>query len=210
MFRKILACIVLFAPLFGEMTIEEKVGQLLLVHCHENDADILIKDFMSVELFCTVGPMTSLPPQQVLSFTTKAQNLSKIPLFIAVDQEGGAIATIPCLTGFPGNKALGIVGNLLFAKESAYALGKELRSVGVNLNLAPVVDINDLPYNPIGVRSFGGTPDLVISFAKNAIEGFHEASLLTCLKHFPGLGNLRSFARRSACDSTIDRRIGEF
>ena len=148
MFRKILACIVLFVPLFGEMTIEEKVGQLLLVHCHENDADILIKDLHvgGVILYSWANDVSF--PQQVLSFTTKAQNFRKIPLFIAVDQEGGAIATIPCLTGFPGNKALGIVGNLLFAKESAYALGKELRS-GVNLNLAPAVDSMISPTIPL-------------------------------------------------------------
>lgn len=190
MLRIFIACIVLCAPLFAEMTIEEKVGQLIIVHCHENDAKTIVQDLHvgGVILYGWANDLST--HDKVLTFISYLQSLAKTPLFIATDQEGGIIATIPCITPSPSNRALGIIGNPTLAQESAYVMGLELKALGVNLNFAPVVDIQDFAESRLGQRIYGGSPYLVIKMARGAIEGFQKAGILTCLKHFPGLGNL--------------------
>ncbi len=70
-------------------------------------------------------------------------------------------------------------------------MGQELKTVGVNLNLAPVVDVNNNPANPIiGIRSFGDDKEIVASFGKASIQGFKDAGVIPCLKHFPGHGDV--------------------
>lgn len=75
--------------------------------------------------------------------------------------------------------------------KSAFAMGLDLRGVGINMNLAPVVDVNSSPrHSAIGIRSFGSSPEEVILYAKPALQGFRDAGVLSCLKHFPGLGGV--------------------
>ena len=76
------------------------------------------------------------------------------------------------------------------AKEIALSIGQELRGVGINMNLAPVVDINSNPQNPvIGSRSFGNSAEAVILFAEQALRGYKQAQIIATLKHFPGHGD---------------------
>ena len=87
---------------------------------------------------------------QIYNLSTGLQKLTKIPLFIAVDQEGGLVNRLKQeFTLFPGNLALAKTKRPELAEESAFAIGKELLSVGINMNLAPVVDINNNPHNPL-------------------------------------------------------------
>jgi beta-N-acetylhexosaminidase len=70
-------------------------------------------------------------------------------------------------------------------------IGQEMQAVGVNMNLAPVVDVNSNPQNPIiGERAFGDDPNIVVAFGKKALEGFREAKVISTLKHFPGHGDV--------------------
>ncbi len=136
-------------------------------------------------------------PKQVSHLSLGLQKLASrnrlaIPLFIAVDQEGGVVARLERgFTVFPGNKALGMTGDPGLAEQSALAIGQECSVVGVNMNLSPVVDVNNNPRNPvIGIRSFGDTTETVISFAKRAMQGYQKAGIVSCLKHFPGHGDV--------------------
>ena len=121
-----------------------------------------------------------------------AKTHSHIPLLLAADQEGGVVARLTNgFTVFPGNKALGMAKSPELVYQSALAMGKELHSVGVNITLAPVVDVNSNPRNPvIGVRSFSERASEVSSYAREALRGFHEAHVATTLKHFPGHGDV--------------------
>jgi len=121
------------------------------------------------------------------------KNRIDTPLLIAADQEGGIVARLNHgFTVFPGNKALGMTGNPSLAKAAALAMGLEMQAAGVNMNLAPVVDVNIELQNPvIGVRSYSDNPETVVAFGKEALEGFKEAQILTTLKHFPGHGDVR-------------------
>ncbi|GAB1484175.1 beta-N-acetylhexosaminidase [Treponema sp.] len=113
------------------------------------------------------------------------------PAFIAIDQEGGAVTRLPPdATNVPGAMALAATGKTEYAKEAALITGRELLALGPNFNLAPVMDINSNPENPvIGVRSYGEDCETVIAFGTAAMEGLAEAGILAAAKHFPGHGD---------------------
>lgn len=200
-----------------EMSVEEKVGQLLLVHFNgqqvNEDALRLIREaHVGGFIYYTWANGLKNPSQiQKLSSGLQCAALSQtqaIPLFIAIDQEGGVVNRLSKeFTSFPGNAALGRTGDPQLAEESAFAMGTELAAVGINMNLAPVVDVNMNPKNPvIGIRSFGDNVDEVIAFGKAALCGYRRASLMTCLKHFPGHGDVVADSHGSlpVVDKTID------
>lgn len=188
-------------PAIADLTLEEKVGQLLVMGfdgqtCNE-DAEYLIRTLKvsGIVYFDSKNGLTL--PSQVLQLSTALQraaalNRIAIPLLIGLDQEGGVVARLKVgFTSFPGNRALAIAADPSLAEASAYAVGKELRAVGVNLNFAPVVDVNNNPKNPvIGTRSFGPTAEIVSRFGKAALEGYQKAGVLATLKHFPGHGDV--------------------
>ncbi|MDU0203403.1 beta-N-acetylhexosaminidase [Paenibacillus sp. MAH-36] len=113
------------------------------------------------------------------------------PLFIAVDQEGGMVSRIEKgATLLPGNMALGAA----FAPAGVYAsskiMGKELRQMGVNMNFAPCLDINNNRLNPvIGVRSYGETAAIVGDMGTHAVKGLQDMGVIATVKHFPGHGD---------------------
>ncbi len=113
------------------------------------------------------------------------------PLWIAVDQEGGMVARIDRDAAVvPGNMALGAAGKPEYAYEAARISGVELRQMGINLNFAPCVDVNNNPANPVvGVRSFGEDPEMVAALGAAAVQGFQKVGVSACAKHFPGHGD---------------------
>ncbi|HET8641550.1 MAG TPA: beta-N-acetylhexosaminidase [Pseudonocardiaceae bacterium] len=116
-------------------------------------------------------------------------------LLIAVDEEGGDVTRLHVGAGssHPGHAALGVVDDLAATAAVAGGIGRELRTAGVDLNLAPCVDVNSDPANPvIGVRSFGSDPRLVARHAAAFVEGLQEAGVAACAKHFPGHGGTRT------------------
>jgi beta-N-acetylhexosaminidase len=189
------------SDLLKDMSLEEKVGQILMVHFHgemvNDDAKTLIQGVKvgSIIYYNWSNGLTS--PAQVQALSAGLQQLVKenripIPLLIATDQEGGVVSRLQSgFTSFPGNRALKETSDPNLAKLSALAMGQELRAVGINMNLAPVVDVNSNPRNPvIGVRSFGEDPETVIAFGKKSLEGFKQAEVIATLKHFPGYGDV--------------------
>jgi len=113
------------------------------------------------------------------------------PLLIATDQENGLVRRFgDTITAFPGAMALGAIGSEQVAREVAEATGQELWAMGVNMNLAPIADVNNNPTNPvIGVRSFGEDPALVGRLVAASVEGYRAAGVIATLKHFPGHGD---------------------
>jgi beta-N-acetylhexosaminidase len=110
---------------------------------------------------------------------------------VALDEEGGDVTRLEARTGssLPGNAALGAVDDVALTEEVAGALGRVLRAVGVDLDLAPCADVNSDPANPvIGVRAFGADADLVARHAAAFVAGLQAAGVAACAKHFPGHG----------------------
>jgi beta-N-acetylhexosaminidase len=113
------------------------------------------------------------------------------PLFITVDQEGGMVSRIEKgATLLPGNMALGAAFAPAGVYASAKVMGKELRQMGVNMNLAPCLDINNNRLNPvIGVRSYGETAAIVCDMGTHAVKGLQDMGVIATVKHFPGHGD---------------------
>lgn len=114
------------------------------------------------------------------------------PLFVGIDQENGLVTRIspPVASQMPGPMTLGAAGSIESAHRVAAATGKMLRHFGININYAPVGDINSEPLNPvIGVRSPGDDADMVSQFALACARGLRECRVAPCIKHFPGHGD---------------------
>ena len=121
-------------------------------------------------------------------------------LLIAIDEEGGDVTRLEATTGssYPGNLALGAAGDTALTSEVAAAIGAGLAEAGIDLDLAPVVDVNTNPMNPIiGVRSFGSDAAAVAGQTAAWISGLQEAGVAACAKHFPGHG-----------DTSVDSHLG--
>ena len=113
-------------------------------------------------------------------------------LLVSVDEEGGDVTRLEAARGssFPGNLALGVVDDVELTREVAAAIAAALARAGVNLNLAPVADVNTNPRNPvIGVRSFGADAALVARHVAAFVEGTQRQGVAACAKHFPGHGD---------------------
>jgi beta-N-acetylhexosaminidase len=124
------------------------------------------------------------------SLQAAASDAGQPRLLISMDQEGGQLLSLGDGTPFPGNLALGATRSAHLAREVGYAVGREVASVGVNVNFAPVCDVNVNPVNPVvGTRSFGESPGLVAELAAAMVEGLQAAGVAATAKHFPGHGD---------------------
>lgn len=129
-------------------------------------------------------------PEKLPGHLQKISEAAGQKVFTSIDQEGGLVLRILSRGSlFPSAMALAATGNPAQTQAVYHAIGKEMLSLGLNWNLAPVLDINH-PDNPgIGARSFGDTPALVAEHGCAAIRGLQSAGVLACAKHFPGKGN---------------------
>ena len=138
------------------------------------------------------GPNVS-GPEQLSALTAQLRAAAPEPV-IAIDEEGGDVTRLAHLTGspYPGNAALGAVDDVRLTRAVYRALGADLAAVGINVDLAPSVDVNTAAGNPvIGTRAFGDRTDLVSRHAAAAVEGLQSAGVAACAKHFPGHGSTR-------------------
>lgn len=132
-------------------------------------------------------------PEQVIKLTEKLQKAAEIPLIIGTDQEGGVVTRLQTWTDMPGNMSLGASDNCELTRKVSKIIGKELNLLGINLNFAPVLDVNSNQLNPIiGVRSFGSDPELVSRMGNAYIRGLNDSSVISCIKHFPGHGDTQT------------------
>jgi beta-N-acetylhexosaminidase len=116
---------------------------------------------------------------------------AEMPPFIGTDQEGGRVTRLPApFLALPPMRLLGEIGDLGLIRRAARAVATELSAVGINLDFAPVLDVDSNPANPvIGDRSFGRDPRAVMRGAVAFLQGLQDKSVLACGKHFPGHGD---------------------
>jgi len=180
------------------LTLENAVGQMLLAAFEGFEPPPEMLDLLrrtqigGVTLFRS---MNVQDPGQVRNLTDALQRAAvesgQPPLLICADQEGGQLVAIAGATPFPGNMALGATRSPALARRTGLAIGRELAAMGINVNYAPVCDVNVNPQNPVvGTRSFGADPSEVGRFAAAMIEGLQEAGVAATAKHFPGHGDM--------------------
>ncbi len=202
---------------FINMTLETKIGQMLLVGFRglsvKNQADPIVQDIRDrqiggILLFdYDVAQKRSVrnikSSSQVKALIRALQAYSKIPLFVGIDYEGGGVNRLPQKYGFPptvSHQYLGKKNNFALTHQYATQMARTLAQLGINLNFAPVVDVNINPRNPIIAqkeRSFSANPFVVAKQALEFIRAHHRQNVLCTLKHFPGHGS-----------STADSHLG--
>ncbi len=196
------------SPTGQEVSLEVKIGQMLMVGFrglevsdeHPIVQDVRDRHLGGVVLFDydvpTKTPVRNVEsPEQVKALVGALQAVSPTPLLIAIDQEGGKIRRLKEKFGFPPTVSaqyLGTMNDLALTRQQATAMAETLAQLGINLNLAPVVDLNTNPDNPIIgqlERSFSADPDVVTNQALEFIKAHHDHGVLCTLKHFPGHGS---------------------
>lgn len=194
------------AAIVANMTLEEKVGQMFMPDfrtwngsdftVYNDEVGNIIKQYHlgGVILFANNVKTTDASVRLMDGLQSAApvmQNTgAKIPLITTIDQEGGSIVRLGQGTVMPGNMALGATNDPEEAYKVGKATGEELKAIGINVDFAPDLDCNINPFNPvIGVRSFGGDPNLVAKMGTAYINGLHDAGVGATGKHFPGHGD---------------------
>ena len=189
--------------LMKTMSLDDKVGQVFMGWFKGDRADAFVRDMILKRRMgglCLFDSADNVPdddsaPAQVARLTGDIQALARqagLPgLLLAVDQEGGPVARLR--RGFavmPSNMAVAATGDPRAAGLAATATAAQLSAVGLNMNLAPVLDVNSNPANPIiGIRSFGSDPERVAAQGLTALGAYREAGVAAVVKHFPGHGD---------------------
>lgn len=180
----------------SKLSLDEKIGQMVMCgfsgHTRTNEIETLIEKYHIGGVIYFSRNIDTL--KQVYELSNDLQRFnrdhSSIPLFVSIDQEGGMVARILDVTLMPGNMAIGATNRDEFAYEAAKISGQELRTLGVNVNFAPCVDVNNNPANPvIGVRSYGSHPQRVAALGEAQIKGYQQSNVVATAKHFPGHGD---------------------
>ncbi|WP_409292493.1 glycoside hydrolase family 3 protein [Peribacillus sp. SCS-37] len=191
----------------SHMTLKEKVGQMLMpdfrtwkgqnVTSMLPEIEKLVKEYHlgGVILFRENVVTTEQTTRLVDAYKQAAE---KFGLLVTIDQEGGIVTRLQSGTDMPGNMALGAARSAELSEKVGTAIGEELSSLGINMNLAPSLDVNNNPDNPvIGVRSFGEDPELVAKMGMSYIKGLQKTGTAATAKHFPGHG-----------DTAVDSHLG--
>lgn len=179
------------------LTLEEKIGQMIMAgfpsRYYDENIDEVIEKYKIGNVILFASNIGS--KEDVVKLTGKLQESFmkniKVPGFISIDQEGGMVTRIyRGATFFPGNMAFASSGVKESTLKEGRIEGQELRSLGINMNLAPVMDVNCNPYNPvIGTRSYGDNPEKVAELGTHLIRGLKESGVVAVCKHFPGHGD---------------------
>lgn len=190
-------------------TLREKIGQLLNVGfrgCTGAETELAVRDIRThgvggVILFDqemvdgSAGRRNIESPAQVRTLLAHFQSHARIPLLTSIDQEGGRVNRLKAVYGFPesiSHEELGKLDQPAETYRHAARMAETLASVGLNLNLAPVVDLDANPNNPIikgKRRAFSADPEAVARHAAEFVRAHRAHGVLTCAKHFPGHGS---------------------
>ena len=178
--------------IMATMSLEEKIGQLFMVAAytnrdeeHENYISGLIEKYH-------LGALIFFQDQAVkqVELTNHYQSLSRIPLLIGLDGEWGLRMRLKNTVAFPYNMALGAIRDDKLLYDLGVQMGQHMKREGVNINFAPVVDVNTNPLNPvIGNRSYGEDRKNVTRKATAFMQGMQSQGVMACAKHFPGHGD---------------------
>ncbi|XWX05374.1 glycoside hydrolase family 3 protein [Aggregatilineales bacterium SYSU G02658] len=185
------------SSIVAQMTLRQKVGQMFMLSFFgspmNESARAMLREWQPGAV--VLLPSNLGPPPQVTALTNDVQQTilgaGGLPAFIAVDQEGGIIARLKDgFTEFPVPALWAATNNPALIERVGAAMAAELLAVGVNMNLAPVADLNTNPRNPIiGRRAFGSDAALVAQAVAAWVRGAQSAGVMATAKHFPGHGD---------------------
>jgi beta-N-acetylhexosaminidase len=179
----------------AQMSLEEKAGQLIIAGIpgtrpEDGGADLVRRLRLGGVVYLAHNVEH---PEHVLALSQGLQRVAPpgLPLLVAIDHEGGLVMRLrEPVTQLPDAMAIGATGDPALARRAGAVAAAELLAMGINFNLAPVLDVNDTPANPvIGRRSFGDRPAEVAALGVAYLEGLQAGGVLASAKHFPGHGH---------------------
>lgn len=178
----------------NHMTLEEKVGQMFIVRLPEKDALTAIDQYHLGGYILYARDFRNHTKESATSMIKSYQDNSKIPMLIGVDEEGGTVNRVSLYPAFRNSpfrspQELYKSGGWEMITSDAIEKSKLLRSLGINVNFAPVVDVSENPNDYIYNRSFGSDADMTAQYAKKVVKAMHKEHIEPVLKHFPGYGN---------------------
>ena len=172
--------------ILNQMTLEEKIGQMIIGGFHgtaaNDDINFMLNSYKIGGVILFDRNMEN--KAQVKNLVDSLQAGKKIPLFVAIDEEGGRVSRmVNDLTPPPSQTEIGQSGDATLAYTYAGSIAQDLKNIGVNLNFAPVADVGTPD-----TRSYSDNAEITADFVANAALGYEKAGLFYCLKHFPGIG----------------------
>ena len=176
---------------YNSLTIEEQIAQLIFVRANYSGKPYLkeVDQFIGKYNIGGVVFFKSDPVAQAVQ-TNKWNALAKTPLLVAMDAEWGLGMRLEHTVKYPLQMTLGALENQAYIYRMGAEIGEQCQRMGIQINLAPVADVNNNPANPvIGMRSFGEDPEKVSLKAYQYMKGMQDAGIIACAKHFPGHGN---------------------
>ncbi|MFN8534861.1 MAG: beta-N-acetylhexosaminidase [Dehalococcoidia bacterium] len=198
--------------LVARMTVEEKAGQVIVagipgVRPEDGGLELVRRLKLGGVVYLASNVQT---PAQVRSLSAGLQRAAPagLPLLVAIDHEGGLVTRLGApVTQFPDAMALGATGDPALARKMGAYSAAELLALGINFNLAPVLDVNDNPANPvIGRRSYGDRPSEVAAMGVAYLRAMQAGGVIASAKHFPGHGHAEVDSHLDL--PVVDRSIG--
>ena len=181
--------------LMNKLTLDQKIGQLFMIQSYSNNknqkTEELIKQIIQFQvggvIFMQGGPTTQS------RICNSFQDASNVPLIVAIDGETGLGFRLDSTLNYPVQMALGAIADDSLIYRMGYEIGEQCRRLGINMNMAPVCDININPANPvINYRSFGEDKIQVARKSWLYASGMQDAGVLATAKHFPGHGDTQT------------------
>jgi beta-N-acetylhexosaminidase len=177
-----------------KMTIRDKIGQLVMIEVYPDQSELhrgniekLIRQYKPGGILIMKGA-----PSRSARWISGFQEVSEIPLIVSIDAESGPAFRFDSIISFPTAQALGAIRQDSALYAMGRAVGRQLKSAGINMNFAPVADINTRPGNPIiNYRSFGEKRENVAGKAVAYAMGMQDEGVAAVAKHFPGHGDTR-------------------
>jgi len=178
------------------MSLDEKVGQILIAGINgyevKSETKRIIEDYKVGGIIIYSKNIKDSNQLLELINSLKATNrTNNLPLFISIDEEGGRVRRLPKdIQSFPSNREIGKVNNTELSYEIGALIGKSVKTFGINMNFAPVLDIDSNPNNPvIGDRSFSSDKKVVAKLGIATMKGMQDSGVISVIKHFPGHGD---------------------
>ena len=177
---------------FDSLSVDERLAQLFMIEVRPTYGPAHLKEVERLIRTHQVGGIIFFKgdPVQQVKLTNRYQNLSKTKMLVAIDGEWGLAMRLSNTIAFPYQLGLGGLSDEDIIYDMGLEIGRQCKRIGVHINFAPVVDINNNPNNPIiNYRSFGESPDKVARFGWAYASGMQDAGIIACAKHFPGHGD---------------------
>lgn len=177
---------------FNTLSMDEQIAQLLMIRTYSNKNREYYDSISRLIMKYNIGGLTFFQgsPQQQAELTNHWQRVAKTPLLVSIDAEWGLGMRLDSVMDFPEQMTLGAIQDNELIYKMGYQIGEQCRRIGVQMNFAPVIDVNSNRNNPvINFRSFGEDPQLVAEKGLAYIQGLQDAGVIATAKHFPGHGD---------------------